>query len=182
MAYDSLNLVLVEEEGVLWISEVVAHMVLCCRHWIRLFTRVLKELFQDVEKLRAILLLFLVFNEQRVVFKELLFSLFLIQVSGLWLTSHSNELLWLIVCLVDRSWIFLGLDLHLVNVPALKAVILESVPLVHKRDMIWIFNRRLVFLLQNSTVCHLLVKSILILDRLVVLSLSVWRLLHLVLV
>jgi len=48
--YLSLNLVLVEEEGIVWVREVILHMILSYRHLVWILARVLIELLQDVEE------------------------------------------------------------------------------------------------------------------------------------
>lgn len=150
------------------------HVVLRLRHFVGVFTCVLIELFQNVEKLCPVLLLLFILQEQAVVLKELLFSTSLVQV--LWLGavfSSEHQILWLIVNWVNwTSWLCC-VNLQLFNVPSLEGKRTKLVLDIVECFLVFFVNYFLIFLLNDCTEGHLLVESILIHNFLVVLSLLV---------
>lgn len=93
----SLDLVLVEEEGVVGVREVLLHVVLCLAHLVRIAPRLLEELLEDVEQLDTVLLLLLVLKEEGVVLEELLFALLLVLECWSLGPCRVHELLWFVI-------------------------------------------------------------------------------------
>ena len=179
LCFSSLELVLVEEVGVLGVREVITQMILRSGHLVGLRTRMLIELLQDVEKLHPVLLLLFVFLDEAMVLEELLLPLSLVQILRLGRTSSSHEGFWLVISLIDGTWFPMRFTLELFEVPALESIWADLDLLVFEIYWIGVLFYRFVLLFDNGTVGKSFVESILVLDGLVECSLHVWLLLEL---
>ena len=142
-------------------------MFLRLRRLLRLFSRLLVELLQDVKQLGAVLLFLLVLKVEGVVLEELSFACLLIQILRRFSASCYSEPLWLVIIHVDWAWVGFGVGLQLFHVESLEGKRTNQILFIHESLVVRVLTLLLVLLLNHRSESHLLEQCVFILDRLV---------------